>query len=115
MASDSHCLAARSTAGRLVATATVLVPHPVERQPWIGLFLTAEDAQQGDWATEIAEGLLAWLARDGWREVYVSPMLDLPDQVEFWRSLCFEEVEERLDNNKRRVLVCGHRLVGRAE
>ncbi|GAB3110094.1 hypothetical protein GCM10027160_09920 [Streptomyces calidiresistens] len=103
---NSRCLAARTREGdRLVGTVSLLAPHPGEGQPWIGLLLIDGRLDHDRWAGDLLAGLEGALAGEGWRTVYVGPLVELRESVAWWRSRGYVPVEERRDNDKRLVEV----------
>lgn len=108
---NSHCLAIRAN-DRLVGTATVLVPHPSEQQPWIGLLLIDLDAGFDVVAAPVLGGLERTLAAAGWSALYVAPMTSQQDTISWWRSQGYLPVGVRSDNDKREVEVHRKALAG---
>lgn len=105
VAENSHLFAVREPSGRLVAALTVLVPHPIVQQPWIGALIVHHDLGFGEVAVPVLDALEERLAADGWQVVYVSPMASQLDLIELWNSYGYTFVEARQDNNQRDVLV----------
>lgn len=101
---DSHCLAVRS-ADAVVGTVTLLVPHPREKQPWIGLFLVGAGVSSEAVAGPLLTGLEQVLAADGWDAVFVAPMTSQREALAWWQDQGYAPVDVRLDNDKREVQV----------
>lgn len=102
---NSHLFAVREPSNRLVAALTLLVPHPMAQQPWIGALTVHHDVAFGEVALPVLNALESRLAADGWQAVYVSPMASQRDLIELWNSYGYIFVEARRDNNERDVHV----------
>lgn len=108
---NSHLFAIREQDGTLAAVLTLLIPHPKERQPWIGALIVHRALGFNDVAIPLLDALERKLATDKWDAVYVSPMKSRRDVIEHWKSFGYIFVEARLDNDRRDVHVLRKSLI----
>ena len=105
MMENSHLLAVRNAQGRLVAAITLLLPHPVEQQPWLGALLLGADTDLDTTASPVIGALEAELTDAQWGALFVSPMTSEQERISWWCSAGYDPVGVRTDNDKREVLV----------
>jgi len=110
---NSRCLSIRlRETGELVGNACLVVPHPDEPHPWIGLLIVAGDRQRQGLGAEAASAIERELGAEGWSEVRLGVLKANPDARRFWERLGYVVVDERLDNDKRPVWVMRKALHG---
>lgn len=102
---NSHIFAIRDKNGIPAALLTLLIPHPKERQPWIGALIVHSELGFDVVTGPLLEGLEHRLSKDGWDSIYVSPMQSQHEVIRHWLSYGFGFVETRSDNNMRDVQV----------
>ncbi len=99
---NSRCLAIRlKESGELIGTACLLVPHPREPAPWIGLLLLRRDQQRRGLGAEAAAAIEAALVDEGWEEVHLAVLTSRPEARRFWERQGYAVDDERPNNNKR--------------
>lgn len=102
---NSHRLSVRDAEGRLVAAITVLLPHPTEQQPWLGALLVRADTNLDTTASPVIAALETALAKARWSALFISPMTSQHGRISWWRSMGYDPVGVRVDNDKREALV----------
>lgn len=102
MRENSRCLAIRlKETGELVGTSCLLVPHPREPVPWIGLLLLRRDQQRRGLGAEAAAAIEAALAAEGWGEVHLAVLTSRPEARRFWERQGYVVYDERLSSNQK--------------
>lgn len=101
MRENSRCLALRlRETNELVGTACLLVPHPREPVPWIGLLLLRRDQQRRGLGAEATAAIEAALAAEGWGEVHLAVLSSRPEARRFWERQGYAVYDERLNSNQ---------------
>lgn len=81
---DGRCLVLSDAEGAVVGTACLLVTHPREPYPWIGLLLIDGRRQGEGLGSVAAEALEAVLADEGWPEVRLAVLDANAPALAFW-------------------------------
>jgi RimJ/RimL family protein N-acetyltransferase len=87
--------------GRLVATATFLLPNPRDGHAWLGLVLVHRELQAHGFATELVIPIAQRLVAAGWPEIRGSVTQTNPDALQFWVNLGCSVIDERRDMDGR--------------
>ncbi len=99
---NSHCLSIRLRAsGELIGIASLVVPHPREPYPWIGLLLIHKEYQGKGFGKEALAAIEEVLAAQGWPEVRLGALKGLPEDRRFWEQMGYAVYREALDVDKR--------------
>lgn len=83
----------------LLGLACVLMPHPREPYPWIGLLLLDARCQGRGFGEEAAVALERMFYFESYREARLAVLQENPRAYSFWRRLGYQEYEEGHHNN----------------
>ena len=87
------CLAIVERAtGRVIGSAALLIPNPVDRVPWIGVLVIEADRQRIGFGSEAAEAIEQLVAGLGWGEIRLNVLATNPGARRFWERLGYREV-----------------------
>lgn len=87
------CLAIVERAtSRIIGSAALLMPNPVDRVPWIGVLVIEADRQRMGFGSEAAEVIEQLAASLGWSEIRVNVLAANSGARRFWERLGYREV-----------------------
>ena len=87
--------------GEVVGTASLLVPHPREPYPWIGLLLVHGERQRHGLGGRAVAVLEEGLAAEGWPEVRIGVLDANARGLAFWTALGYVRYDARPDSEGR--------------
>jgi hypothetical protein len=109
-----RCLVVRDPQGVVVGTVSLLVPHPREPYPWIGLLLI-DGARHGEGlGTATADIVEGQLSVEGWPEVRIGVLEINPSALTFWTRRGYGAYDQRLDGDGRPCTLLSKRLPSHA-
>lgn len=111
MEDSSTLLTLRSPSSHhLMGAISILVPHPKENEPWIGVFLRSGPDTETAYKAAI-DAVSGYLRQHGWTHLFVSPLAASPlDELSWWQQHGFAPVRSASDNNEREVIVMSRKL-----
>lgn len=109
-----RCLVVRDPAGVTVGTVSMLVPHPREPCPWIGLLLIDGSRHGEGLGTAAADAVELLLAGEGWAQVRIGVLDTNPSALAFWTRRGYVKYDHRTDTDGRPCTLLGKRLPQRA-
>lgn len=99
---DSRCLAIWTRQERrLVGLACLLVPHPREPFPWLGLLIIDGRCQGQGYGAEALRTLEAGIVAEGWPELRLGVLKANPSARRFWEREGFHEYDDTADSDNR--------------
>lgn len=111
---QSRCLVVRDPAGVAVGTVSMVVPHPREPYPWIGLLLIDGSRHGEGLGTAAADAVERLLSGEGWAEVRIGVLDTNPSALAFWTRRGYVAYDHRTDTEGRPCTLLGKRLPQRA-
>jgi hypothetical protein len=105
-----RCLVVRDPEGVVIGTVSLLVPHPREPYPWIGLLLIDGTRHGEGLGTATADIVERQLSVEGWPEVRIGVLESNPSSPTFWTSRGYAAYDQRLDGEGRPCTLLRKRL-----
>ncbi|MGI8332492.1 GNAT family N-acetyltransferase [Actinomadura scrupuli] len=100
---------ARDEAGRLVGFAEILLAHPVDGDPWIGLLLVDGRLRRHGYGRAIATALEDRFRDEGAGRAGLAVLENNPEALAFWTALGYRETDRRPDRDRGRPCIVMHK------
>ena len=105
-----RCLLVLDRRREVVGTVAMLVPHPREPCPWIGLLLIDGSRHGEGLGTATAHAVEHLLADEGWTEVRIGVLASNPSALAFWTRRGYAAYDHRDDDRGRRCTLLHRQL-----